>query len=331
MNDLKVKKLSLFFLALMLVAISLPLNNQADAYPGGLLEGKQMAITTKGVNIDWSKTVVEPTDGDTNTYTTLKYDSGSSIAYLHYRFDKPIDIESYQLLLGSTSQVIRLRFFDENNQVLLDMGSKLVKDGTRTAVNIPGVYEVWLNANPGAVSVKEFDLFEGATQQPQPEIPQQLIVVGQSSTSADLSWNAVTSPDLQGYYVYLDGVQIPGIVTTNNFTITGLTPGQTYTAYVTAVYSNNIESGPSNTVTITLEEPVPGNSILKIYLNTGYEREYDLSTSQISDFINWYDNRANGIGKNYYPFVKTVNVGSFKKITQYITFDKIVTFDVNEY
>lgn len=57
-------------------------------------------------------------------------------------------------MLGSTSQVIRLRFLDENNQVLLDMGSTLVKDGTRTAVNISGVYEVWLNANPGAVSVK---------------------------------------------------------------------------------------------------------------------------------------------------------------------------------
>lgn len=328
---MKVKKLTLFFLALMLVVISLPLNNnQADAYPGGLLEGKQMAITTKGVNIDWSKTVAEPTDGDINTSTSLKYDSGSSIAYLHYRFDKPIDIESYQLLLGSNSQVIRLRFFDENNQMIFDKSS-LVKDGTKTEVNIAGVYEVWLNANPGTVSVKEFDLFESAIQQPQPEIPQQLIVSGQTSTSADISWNSVTSPDLQGYYVYLDGVRIPGIVTNNSFTITGLIPGQTYAVYVTAFYSNNIESGPSNTVTITLDEPIPGNAILKIYLNSGVEREFDLPANQISDFINWYDNRANGIGKNYYPFVKTVNVGSFKKITQYITFDKIVTFDVNEY
>ncbi|WP_339271707.1 fibronectin type III domain-containing protein [Paenibacillus sp. FSL K6-1330] len=322
-------RLSVIIIALMLVLISLPLNNQAEAYPGGLLEGKQMAASSNGLNVDWSNTVSEATDGDTNTSIPLKYD-GVGVAYLQYRFEKPTDITGYQLLLDTKSSKTRLRFFGENNKLLYD-NANLVQDGTRTNLKISGAYEVWINANPGPINLKEFDLFGDSPQQPNPESPLNLTVIGQTSSSVDLTWNAVNSPNVQGYYVYLDGVQMPGIVTTNNFTITGLTPGQTYTAYVTAAYSNNIESGPSNTVTITLEEPVPGNSILKIYLNTGYEREYDLSTSQISDFINWYDNRANGIGKNYYPFVKTVNVGSFKKITQYITFDKIVTFDVNEY
>lgn len=326
---MRFKRTSIIALVVFFV-LSLVNFSPVNAYQGGLLDGQPMAVTTKGQNIDWTNTVIEATDGDPNTNVVLKYSAG--INYLHYRFANPVDIDSYQLHLASTSSAIRLRFFDENGTVLVDKSS-LVKNGTKTDLITKGVSEVWISSDYSGARVIDFDVFgQNATApQPQPEAPQMLAVTGQTTTSVDLVWNSVASPDLLGYNVYVDGTQTSGIVTNNSYTITGLTPGLTYTVYVTALYANGTESSPSNTVTITLEEPIAGNAVLKIYLNSGIEREYDLSTIKISEFINWYDNRANGFGNNYYPFVKSVNLGSFKKITQYITFDKIVTFDVNEY
>lgn len=59
------------------------------------------------------------------------------------------------------------------------------------------------------------------------------------------------------------------------------------------------------------------------------EVEYELPLSKINEFISWYESK--GIDKSYFIFQKQYNKGPFKTRKEYIIFDKIVSFEVNEY
>jgi hypothetical protein len=79
-------------------------------------------------------------------------------------------------------------------------------------------------------------------------------------------------------------------------------------------------------------EPVDtGRAILSITMTNGFEKEYDLSMSQVNAFLAWYDAKDAGTGPARYAFTKTWNKGPFKSRTEYVIFDKILTFEVNEY
>ncbi len=51
----------------------------------------------------------------------------------------------------------------------------------------------------------------------------------------------------------------------------------------------------------------------------------------MNSFHNWYDAKDAGSGPAKYAFKKTWNKGPFKTRTEYVIFDKILTFDVDEY
>ncbi|CAM4465626.1 Kelch repeat-containing protein [Paenibacillus tarimensis] len=72
-------------------------------------------------------------------------------------------------------------------------------------------------------------------------------------------------------------------------------------------------------------------AILTINLTSGIEKEYDLTMAEINAFIAWYDSKASGSGPSYYIFNKNWNKGPYKSRTEYIIFDKIVTFSIDEY
>lgn len=79
-------------------------------------------------------------------------------------------------------------------------------------------------------------------------------------------------------------------------------------------------------------DPVGERAILVITLNTGVEKEYDLSMKEVQQFINWYEGKAAGSGTITFAINKHENnKGPFKQRQDYIVFDKIVTFEVNEY
>jgi len=63
----------------------------------------------------------------------------------------------------------------------------------------------------------------------------------------------------------------------------------------------------------------------------GFEKEYDLSMMEVNAFLAWYDAKDAGAGPARYAFTKTWNQGPFKSRTEYVIFDKILTFEVNEY
>ncbi|USB32535.1 galactose oxidase [Paenibacillus sp. YPG26] len=71
--------------------------------------------------------------------------------------------------------------------------------------------------------------------------------------------------------------------------------------------------------------------MLTITLVNGMEKEYDLSSQEVSDFIKWYDAKDSGNGPAKYAFIKTWNKGPFGKRTECVIFNKILTFEVSEY
>lgn len=70
-------------------------------------------------------------------------------------------------------------------------------------------------------------------------------------------------------------------------------------------------------------------AVLRLTTTTGQLHEYDLSITEINNFISWIDSR--GQSKPYYKFNLNVTVGNVEARTEYIMFDKIVSFVVDEY
>lgn len=79
-------------------------------------------------------------------------------------------------------------------------------------------------------------------------------------------------------------------------------------------------------------EPTGDRAILVIIMTTGLEKEYDLSMAEVNSFINWYDTKDAGTGPSKYAIDKhDNNKGPFSKRTDYVIFNNILTFEVNEY
>ncbi|OPH61665.1 hypothetical protein BC351_00015 [Paenibacillus ferrarius] len=78
-------------------------------------------------------------------------------------------------------------------------------------------------------------------------------------------------------------------------------------------------------------DPSGKRAILTITMTNGLEKEYDLSMAEVNAFIVWYDGKDVGTGPAKYKFDKTWNKGPFKARTEYVIFDKILTFSVDEY
>ncbi|GKU76801.1 discoidin domain-containing protein [Paenibacillus sp. L3-i20] len=91
-------------------------------------------------------------------------------------------------------------------------------------------------------------------------------------------------------------------------------------------------SSPMPTPTPT-SVPESGNrAILIITMDNGLEKEFDLPIEDVNAFMIWYENKETGTGSAKFGINKyDNNKGPFKKRTDYVIFDKILTFEVNEY
>lgn len=164
--------------------------------------------------------------------------------------------------------------------------------------------------------------------------PTNLVAIG-GNAKVDLKWDAIdnaTSYNVKrsmtsgGPYVSI------GTSTTNTYTDKQVKNGTTYYYVVSAVVSGS-EGTNSNEASATPKAgEIEGNkAILEIVMTNGTIKEYDLTATEIEDFLTWYDNRSEGNGKSYYRIPKKSNVKPFISRKEYLSYDKIYSFEVKDY
>ncbi|WP_309242092.1 hypothetical protein [Paenibacillus sp. S150] len=90
-----------------------------------------------------------------------------------------------------------------------------------------------------------------------------------------------------------------------------------------------IEPTPTAAPSPTPEQPTVDRAILVVTMTTGLEKEFDLSMDEVNSFLNWYDNAS---GASRYGIDKhDNNKGPFTNRKDYVIFDRILTFSVDEY
>ncbi|GMQ57594.1 hypothetical protein AN1V17_19890 [Vallitalea sediminicola] len=149
-----------------------------------------------------------------------------------------------------------------------------------------------------------------------------------------LSWDPVSnadvykikrSEDLDGPYTVLS----EGITGTN-YVDNSIKENKLYYYVISAVNSLG-ESPETEPVSALVKDSVDKRYILLVVLNNGMQKEYDIDTSTAVKFINWYLNRANGIGSPFFTLFNQEKCDVFENSKDYIGFNTILYYQLNEY
>ncbi|GMQ61006.1 RCC1 domain-containing protein [Vallitalea maricola] len=149
-----------------------------------------------------------------------------------------------------------------------------------------------------------------------------------------LSWDPVSNTDvykikrsenLDGPYTVLS----EGITGTN-YVDNSIKENKLYYYVISAVKSLG-ESPETEPVSALVKDSVDKRYILLVVLNNGMQKEYDVDTSTAVKFINWYLNRANGIGSPFFTLFNQEKEDVFENSKDYIGFNTILYYQLNEY
>ncbi|WP_281883148.1 fibronectin type III domain-containing protein [Paenibacillus sp. YYML68] len=155
---------------------------------------------------------------------------------------------------------------------------------------------------------------------------QQKVDLAWTESPNALAYNVKRSTTAGGPYTV-----IASNVTGTTYSDTAVSNGTTYYYVVSAVNADG-ESGNSNEAEAAPLAPVIKNrALLVITLVSGLQKEYDLSMTEANQFIAWYNDRADGAGQEVYTISKNYNRASFLSRKDYIAFNKIEMFEINEY
>ena len=148
----------------------------------------------------------------------------------------------------------------------------------------------------GAVDIGAYEYF--ATETTPPSAPANLISSNISSTAFNLSWTASTdNTGVAGYNIYKDGV----VVTSSSYTsasVTGLTPGTTYSITVRAVdLAGNTSSASTPLDVITLSDTqaptMPAGLASTNVMGDGFTLSWTASTDNVA--VAGYDVYKDGV------------------------------------
>ncbi|WP_273322502.1 fibronectin type III domain-containing protein [Vallitalea guaymasensis] len=149
-----------------------------------------------------------------------------------------------------------------------------------------------------------------------------------------LSWDPVSNADvykikrsenLDGPYTVLS----EGITGTN-YVDNSIQENKLYYYVISAVNSLG-ESPETEPISTLVKDSVDKRYILLVVLNNGMQKEYDVDTSTAVKFINWYLNRANGIGSPFFTLFNQEKDDVFENSKDYIGFNTILYYQLNEY
>ncbi|MFC4305552.1 hypothetical protein [Cohnella boryungensis] len=319
------KKLAGLFLSVALAIGLLIPAPSVSAYPGGLLDGKLLNIGPDSTS-SAVLTSDQMTDNDEATYYSLPSSTTTSNVndVVWFKFDYAKDITGYKLKSESTQSVTDIWFFDVygNSSTL-----KGITSGASQTISKEKIIKVSVQQGSGSVKkLFEIDFFGFDSTFDVPTLNGTLNI-----PNVDLNWSTVLAApayNIKRSTTPGGPYQTLATVTGTTYTDTTIEVGQTY-YYVVTTINGTAESENSNEVEITYSSP--SRALLTIYISGGQIKEYDLSAAELNAFLSWYDAKDAGSGPAKYKFVKTWNKGPFKARSEYVIFDKILTFDVDEY
>ena len=121
-------------------------------------------------------------------------------------------------------------------------------------------------------------------------------------------------------------ITIANNVRGNTYTDTTAENGTTYYYVVSEVIVDykNITHESTNSNEASATPVAPSEALLRITMNDSSEREYQLTSTKINNFIGWF-NQHTTTDNTSFMFNKTVGSQSSK---EYLAFDKIISFEV---
>ncbi len=329
----------------------------SNTSPGGISSASSVWISTNnGSNYPAWKAF----DHDTSTTSSgWVSENNTPRGWLSYEFPTAKRITKYTIVsrnpVDYTLQITELpkswtfEAWDElsSKWIVLDTRSNVAnwsfnikKEFTFNNTNLYKKYRLNINENCGLTvytAIGELEMMETVTA------PTDLNATG-GAGNIKLSWNSVTNA--QSYVIKrsLTSGGTPDATISYTPVVSGsaveytdynVTPGTTYYYVVTAIVSGTTSSDSnesSATPTAVTNPDYLGNSAtLVITMTNGGIKEYSLPIVDIDKFITWYDNKSDGTGKSYYTFTKPSNIVPYLRIKEYISFDKISSFEVKEF
>ncbi len=265
---------------------------------------------------------------------------------LWYIFDQPKEINSV-IVNATLTRNTKIEFYDAKDNLILSY-TPVANDTIESLPTVAqNVKKAVLKTSPTGNSIFEWNVF--GKDYGETPVQDLKLTATADKQNITLSWNAVNGASKYiikrgtqegGPYEVLNTVDSPAL----EYVDKDIKSGTTYYYIVVAQNGSNQNVATSNEVSASLgtETPTPGDNdggevtgsraLLTIVLNTGVEKEYDLSMSEVKAFIAWYEQRATGSGAITFAIDKhSNNKGPFSSRKDYIIYDKIVTFEVNSY
>ncbi|WP_097003943.1 LamG domain-containing protein [Lacrimispora amygdalina] len=148
------------------------------------------------------------------------------------------------------------------------------------------------------------------------------------------TWDGTTNTN--SVKLYIDDMTIPIAQTTanapdvysGNIYIGGYTDTVKTTSFIGCLDNLQIYDS-AITIKSNTTQPTGNKALLVITMVTGERKEYEMTTDKINDFIAWYKSKA--ASSPTYMIEKDYNKASFTARKDYIAYEQISNFEVNEY
>lgn len=203
------------------------------------------------------------TDGNTGTYISI-----SPWGKVELTLDSPKVLSEIRILqkfygsIGQSSTTVIFYYYD-NVQVSLSSITQNLNTYPREftcSVNYNGpINKIMIQCSSNSNDLWVYEVnYTAYTDNIPPSVPTNLTANPLSGDMVFLTWNAVSDPDLYGYYIYRDGVKVKEIDnSTITYTDTGLNEKTTYQYQISAVDKAGNESSKSEFVSVTTPDTTP--------------------------------------------------------------------------
>ncbi|WP_240927521.1 hypothetical protein [Paenibacillus thiaminolyticus] len=264
----------------------------------------------------------DTTSGSTTIYEFDVFDDPQpEPTYLGGLLDgKPLTISNdYGAILGTTMNVT-----DGDTNTLFSIENR----STSTTVNQTRQTQLYYEFTEPTL-ITAFQLKADKTQHPMFNVAALAIEFIDSNNE---TVSSISLPTYSGLKVYLESpISDVKKVVLKTITYEAKTPVREFN-----VFGPEIPTEPENPEkpepNPEPEQPKGERAILVVTMTTGLEKEFDLSMDEVNAFIAWYENKQAGTGTASYAIDKhNNNKGPFSSRKDYVIYDKILTFEVNEY